>query len=161
MDEGEPRAAPRRIADVERTVNEILRREWHDLISSPDAVAYYSSIFDRTVDEGFYSDPNRVRGHGETPTWGPNEAYIRSHEKMWEPVDRYLESVHLKLESTFHELFFSSREYEDSETEHRRVFWGQLCDRDGRAVTAFMLTVPHSHECFRYSAAIQIALSGR
>jgi hypothetical protein len=145
-----------RLFEVEARVNEILRRQWNELSSNPATQAYYRAIFDRTVEEGFYSDPNRASGEGSGS--GPNEAYLLSHEKMWEAVDGYLKAMHLKVDGTFRELFFSSREYEDSETEHRRVFCGHLCNFEGRPVTAFMLTVPHSHRSFRYPTPMQIVL---
>jgi len=146
-------------SQIEAHVNQILRREWRKLTSNPETQAYYGAIFDHTVEEGFYCKPHRAKEPGEIPTQGPNEAYMQSHEKMWEAVDRYLESVDLQLEAGFRELFPSSREYEDSEAQHRRVFWGQLCNAAGQPVTAFMLTVPHSHECFRYFAPLEISLS--
>jgi hypothetical protein len=145
--------------EIEARMNEILGQEWQELVSDPEAQAYYGSIFERSVEGGFYSDPQRGNVPGQLPASGPNEAYIQSHEKMWEAVDRYLAAVDLKLEGAFRHLFSSSREYEDSETEHRRVFCGQLCNAEGKPLTSFMLTVPHSHERFRYSAPMQIALS--
>lgn len=144
-----------RFAAIEADVNEILTREWRALGSNPEARAHYGAIFERTVEDGFYLEPNR----SETPAAGPNAAYIQSHEEMWEPVDRYLESVGLRLEANFRDLFPASHEYEDLETEHRRVFWGQLCNLQGRPVTAFILTVWHSHERFHYSAPMRISLS--
>jgi hypothetical protein len=152
-----PRAtAVRCFATIEANVNRILHTEWERLCSSSESRAFFSAIFERTVAEGFYADPGR--SSGGIPSGGPNEAYLSSHLQMWEPVERYLESLGLRLEATFRDLFGVSREFEDSPTEHRRVFWGQLCDGAG-PVTAFMLTVPHSHECFRYSAPMHILLS--
>jgi len=140
-------------------VNAILRQAWRQLNEDRDAQRYYSSIFDRTGEEGFYSASDRLRGEGEMPTWSPNEAYIQSHEAMWEPVTRYLAGLGLRMQGTFRDLFRFSREYRDTETEHRRVFWGQLETAQGRPLTAFMLTVPHSHECFRYSVPMIVRLS--
>lgn len=146
-------------SEIEARINEILRQEWNALSSNPERKAYYSAIFEQTVEGGFYSDPRRSNRDGEAPTSDPNEAYIRCHEEMWEKVDVYLSSLPLALETGFRELFPSSREYEDSETEHRRVFRGRLCDSAGRPVATFALTVPHSHQRFRISAPMQLALA--
>ncbi len=146
-------------AAVESAVNEILDREWRNLVSDPEAQARYARHFDRTVEEGFYEDPRRRGDSLPPPGARPNEAYILAHEAMWEPVDRYLETVGWTLDRSFRELFASSREYEDTATEHRRVFFGQFLDPDGRPVTAFMLTVPHSHAGFRFSTPMLIGLS--
>jgi hypothetical protein len=144
-----------RFAEIEADVNEILAREWRELSSNPEARARYGAIFERTVEDGFYLDADRH----EAPGAGPNAAYIQSHEEMWQPVDRYLESVGLRLEANFRDLFPASHEYEDTETEHRRVFWGQLCNLRGTPVTAFILTVWHSHERFHFSAPMRVSLS--
>ena len=97
-------AAQGRFAEIEADVNEILAREWRELCSNPEARARYGAIFERTVEDGFYLDPDRH----EAPGAGPNAAYIQSHEEMWQPVDRYLESVGLRLEASFRDLFPAS-----------------------------------------------------
>jgi hypothetical protein len=148
-------------SDIENRVNELLRDAWRTLNSDEAAQCYYRAVFDRTGEEGFYSDADRVRGNGEQPTWSPNEAYIQAHERMWAPADRYLASVGLQLDAPFRELFYSSREYKDTPSDHRRVFFGQFCNNDGVPVTAFMLTVPHSHDEFRFLVPLRISLSKR
>jgi hypothetical protein len=147
--------------DVEERVNALLHDAWRKLNADAAALRFYHSIFDRTGEEGFYSDPDRVRGSGELPTWSPNEAYIQAHERMWKPVDKFLASVGLQLDAPFRELFYSSREYQDTISDHRRVFFGQFCDEQGVPVTAFMLTVPHSHDEFRFLVPMRIAISQR
>lgn len=147
------------LTTIEAAINEILHSEWAQLISDPAAESRYGSIFDRSVEVGFYDDRHRAHDTQPHPDAKPNEAYIQAHEAMWQPVDRYLDSVGLRLGCTFRQLFLSSREYEDSAIEHRRVFFGEMTDARGRGITAFMLTVPHSHECFRFSMPMRIALS--
>jgi hypothetical protein len=147
--------------DVEDRVNALLHDAWRKLNADRAALCFYRSIFDRTGEEGFYSDPDRVSGSGEQPTWSPNEAYIQAHERMWQPVAEFLASVGLQLDAPFRELFYSSREYKDTLSDHRRVFFGQFCDVQGTPVTAFMLTVPHSHDEFRFLVPMRIAISQR
>lgn len=149
------------IRDVEDRVNALLHDAWRKLNTDQAALRFYGSIFDRTGEEGFYSDPDRVRASGEQPTWSPNEAYIQAHERMWQPVEEFLASVGLQLDAPFRELFYSSREYKDTVSDHRRVFFGQLCDDQRVPVTAFMLTVPHSHDEFRFLVPMRISISRR
>jgi hypothetical protein len=146
-------------ADIEDELNAILRAEWQRLNADEEAQRFYRSVFDRTGEEGFYSHPDRVRGQGEQPTWTPNEAYIQAHERMWGAAARHLESLGLQLDAPFRELFYSSREYQDTASDHRRVFFGQFCDAGGTPVTAFMLTVPHSHDEFRFLVPLRISIS--
>lgn len=145
---------------LEREINDILREACQLLMSSPARVEHFSSLFDRTYETGFYTDNSDVRGHGEQPTWSPNPAYMNSLEEIWVGAAARLDEEGLSLEKSLRELFPSSREYHDLENDHRRVFSGQLVDKGTQVPqTFFMLTVPHSHDGFRYVEAPVIRLS--
>jgi hypothetical protein len=145
---------------LEREINDIMREACQLLMSSPSKVEHFSRLFDRTQEAGFYADKSQVRGHGEQPTWAPNPAYMNSLEEIWVGAAARLDEEGLSLETSLRDLFSSSREYHDRENDHRRVFYGQLIDHATRIPkTAFMLTVPHSHDGFRYVEAPVIRLS--
>ena len=142
---------------LETEINRILENSWQSLVGDPEVVNHYSAIFDRTSESGFYSGEG-PRGSGELPVWSPNEAYMQSLEKMWQPVAEYLKEKGITLDISLRNLFPTTREYKDTPIHHRRVFVGQLCS-EGKAVTLFMLTVPHSHEKFEYISAPHIQIS--
>jgi hypothetical protein len=154
-------------ASVEAEINSRLAVAWDAIMSDAERVAAYQAMFDRSGEAGFYDPEGPVKGRGEQPSWEPNPAYIKSLEAMWYPdggrwqsSQEVLDGHALKLERTLYELFFDSREYEDTEHVHRRVFSGHIVDdASGRPVTFFMLTVPHSHERFELSTAPVIAIS--
>src|SRR5215467_8758081 len=130
------------------------------LMSSPLKVEHFSRLFDRTQEAGFYADKSQVRGHGEQPTWARNPAYMNSLEELWVGAAARLDQDGLSLKTSLRDLFPSSREYHDSENDHHRVFYEQLVDKETQTPkTAFMLTVPHSHDGFRYVEAPVIRLS--
>lgn len=147
-------------AGLEQELNEILSRACEALMGSPAKVKHFAGLFDRTHESGFYTNSDRIRGQGEQPTWSPNPAYIDSLEEMWTEAAARLEQRGLALEKGLRELFFTSHEYHDRENDHRRVFHGHLVDKQtGVPRTFFMLTVPHSHDGFRYVDAPAIRLS--
>ena len=152
-------------AVLESEVNTALARAWREIVADPARVEQYQSMFDRTSEAGFYGPDGPIKGQGEQPTWQPNPAYMKSLEAMWEgdedgSCSHLLASRELALERSLYELFFVSREYEDSENHHRRVFNGHVLDaRSGRPLTFFMLTVPHSHERFELTTAPVVAIS--
>lgn len=145
---------------LELELNAILAEACHGLMSSRARVEHFASLFDRTHEAGFYAAGGPVRGEGEQPTWKPNPAYIDSLEEMWTGVEECLDRRGLALESPLRELFFTSHEYHDRVNDHRRVFHGQVVDKvSGIPRTFFMLTVPHSHDGFRYVEPPVIRLS--
>lgn len=151
---------PSSFATLEQELNEILSKACRELMSSPAKVEQFGRLFDRTHETGFYREGGDVRGQGEQPTWSPNPAYMDSIEEIWTEADARLEESDLALEKSLRELFFSSHEYQDRENDHRRVFHGHLIDKTtGIPRTFFMLTVPHSHDGFRYVDAPSIRLS--
>ncbi len=152
-------------AIVEGELNAAMERAYSAILSDPDRVAEYSAMFDRSGESGFYGPESPVKGRGEQPTWQPNPAYMRSLEAIWEgdeegSAERLLARSGVVLERSLYDLFFDSREYEDTEHNHRRVFSGQILEADGgRPLTFFMLTVPHSHERFELTTPPVIAIS--
>ena len=155
-------------AALERHINDRLARARDEIMSRPEEVERYQSMFDRSGETGFYDPSGPIRGEGEQPDWQPNPAYMRSLEAIWEPqegqgwesTEELLRAQGLRLERSLYELFFESREYEDTEHAHRRVFSGHIVDAEsGIPVTFFMLTVPHSHERFELSTAPEISIS--
>jgi hypothetical protein len=152
-------------AVLESEVNTALALAWREIVADPARVERYQSMFDRAGEAGFYGPDSLVKGQGEQPTWQPNPAYMKSLEAMWEgdgdgSCSQLLGSRGLALERSLYELFFVSREYEDTENHHRRVFNGHVLDvRSGRPLTFFMLTVPHSHERFELTTAPVVAIS--
>lgn len=147
------------LGDVERKINEILRGKCEEILSDSAQVRYFSSIFDRTSEEGFYTSVEGPAGKGEKPTWSPNEAYMQSAERMWEPVLEYIAVTELQTDKSLRDLFPETREYKDTETNHRRVFFGQLCNNQREPITAFMLTIAHSHEKFWYPEVPYVFIS--
>jgi hypothetical protein len=155
-------------AALEQEVNDRFQRSRDAIMGEPAQVERYQSMFDRSGESGFYDPNGPIRGEGEQPTWEPNPAYIRSLEAMWDATEgddwgsseELLASHGLKLERSLYELFFDSREYEDTEHVHRRVFFGHIVQsEDDKPVTFFMLTVPHSHERFELSTAPVMVIS--
>lgn len=147
-------------AGLERELNAVLSQACHELMGSQARVEHFANMFDRTHEAGFYAAGGPVRGQGEQPTWKPNPAYIDSLEEMWTGVEECLDGRGLALEKTLRELFFTSHEYHDRVNDHRRVFHGQLLEKEsGIPRTFFMLTVPHSHDGFRYVEPPVIRLS--
>jgi hypothetical protein len=147
---------------LEAEISQILENSWRELLADPSKVAYYASVFDRSVETGFYSNHIAARGQGETPSWHPNPAYMESLEDMWRPVEGLLERKGLALEKTLRELFYLSHEYRDHAADHRRVFHGHVVETTSRKpVTYFMLNIPHSHAGFKYLTPprVQIAES--
>jgi len=145
---------------VESEINAILTAACDRLMSDEEKVAHYSQLFDRSSESGFYASPNAPRGEGEQPTWSPNPAYMDSIEELWIPVEGKLKDYGLALEKTLRELFYLSHEYKDRKQDHRRVFHGQFVDIErGVPVTYFMMSIPHSHDGFRYVTAPQIQIS--
>ncbi len=152
--------AARRFQQLESEMNTILSSACARLMSDDEKVAYYSSLFDRTSESGFYASAAGPRGEGEQPTWSPNPAYMDSLEELWIDVEAKLAESGLTLEKTLRELFYLSHEYMDQTADHRRVFHGQLIDVErGKPVTYFMLSIPHSHAGFRYITPPYIQIS--
>jgi hypothetical protein len=155
-------------AALERQINDRFVESRDKIMGDPAQIEKYQAMFDRTGEEGFYDEGGPIRGEGEQPTWEPNPAYMKSLEAMWEAQEgdgwgsseELLAANGLKLERTLYELFFDSREYEDTEHVHRRVFYGHIVDTETKVpVTFFMLTVPHSHERFELSTAPVMVIS--
>lgn len=147
-------------AALESEINTLLHTACERMMSDAGQVEHYRSLFDRSSESGFYSGEDGPRGEGERPDWAPNPAYMSSLEKLWEPVAVRLESDGLTLEKSLRDLFFLSHEYRDRDTDHRRVFHGQLVDAErGVPVSYFLLSIPHSHEDFRYVTAPEIQIS--
>jgi hypothetical protein len=145
---------------LERELNQVLSTACGELMGSPPRVEHFARLFDRTHESGFYTQSSGVRGQGEQPTWSPNPAYIDSLEEIWVGAAECLDRRGLALDKSLRELFFTSHEYHDRENDHRRVFHGHLVEREtGVPRTFFMLTVPHSHDGFRYVEAPVIRLS--
>jgi len=145
---------------LESEVNELLESVCGELMADAERVEYYAGLFDRTMESGFYSGRGGPKGAGEQPTWAPNPAYMDSLEELWKPVDEALARHGLVLEKSLRDLFYESREYKDQRLDHRRVFHGQLMDKkNGVAVTYFMMSIPHSHETFRYLMPPRIQIS--
>jgi len=148
---------------IELELNEILNASCGELLSNKEKVMYYSGLFDRTGESGFYKSVNGPRAVGEQPTWKPNPAYMDSLEEIWEPVDIALKDHGLRIDNTLRENFQFSREYKDKDKIHRRVFNGQIIDcnrgKNGLPSTFYMLTVPHSHLGFEYVNSPMIQLS--
>ena len=63
---------------LEAEINRVLETSCHDLLADPAKAAYYGGLFDRTGETGFYMSDFGPRGHGETPGWAPNPAYMES-----------------------------------------------------------------------------------
>jgi hypothetical protein len=153
-------AEQRSLVGLEQELNEILSKACEELMGSPARVEHFAGLFDRSHETGFYANTDRIRGQGEQPTWSPNPAYIDSLEEMWTEAAARLDQRGLALEKGLRDLFFTSHEYHDRENDHRRVFHGHLVDKvTGIPRTFFMLTVPHSHDGFRYVDAPAIRLS--
>jgi hypothetical protein len=158
---------PSEMAVLEHDVNIELNRAHAAIMGDPARVATYQGMFDRSVETGFYGANSPIRGEGEKPTWKPNPAYIDSLVAMWEGDDdgssrAELARRGLALERTLEELFYDSHEYEDTTLNHRRVFQGHLVEiESAKPVTFFMLTIPHSHECFDLVSPPVIAISSR
>ena len=147
----------RNFYEIEQNINLLLNQGFDEVKANSN---FYQKMFDRICEEGFYGT-EKLKGKGEMPTWKPNPAYMESLEFMWLKVDKYLQKIGLTTDSTLRELFKFSREYKDSKFVHRRVFIGQLIeDKSQVGVTLFMLSVPHSHQCFKYSFAPYINISG-
>lgn len=144
----------RNFAEIETQINLLLSQEIKQIRNQTDQ---YQPIFDRAAETAFYTQP---KGLGEVPTWEPNPAYMLSTECFWEKPAQYLQSIGLRTEQTLREMFFMSREYQDSEQVHRRVFCGQLVELETQvSVTFFLLTVPHSHHRFEYYYDPYISIS--
>lgn len=145
---------------IEDEINQILNEACQIMLATEDKVSYYSSLFDRSSETGFYSGKKGPRGEGEQPTWAPNPAYMDSLEELWVPVDEKLKKYGLTLEKPLRELFYQSHEYKDKKSDHRRVFHGQLVDMENRKpVTYFMINIPHSHTHFNYVRPPQIQIA--
>jgi hypothetical protein len=152
-------------AALELEVNAALARASAAITTDPAQVAMYSAMFDRTGESGFYGPDAPVKGRGEQPTWEPNPAYMKSLEAIWDgeqagSAQQLFSERGLALERPLYDMFFDSHEYEDSERNHRRVFHGHILQApEGRPLTFFMLTVPHSHQQFELTTAPVIAIS--
>lgn len=137
---------------LERELNELLKTRWMLLNDDIKIQQKFISTFDQ-------GNHHRM-GIGEKPTWSPNEAYMSSLEWLWQPAEEQLNHYNLAIDASLRNLFQESREYLDDETEHRRIFYGQIVDAPTKfGITAFMLTVPHSHRCFCYPAPVTIQIS--
>jgi len=137
--------------EIENDINTSMKNTFKVLDSDQEKKKYFASLFDRTVEEGFYKNNSPRKGEGEKPTWAPNPAYMDSLEYLCEGSLKILKDHGLKLEKTLKELFYESREYKDYTTTHRRVFFGQILSiSTSKPVTMFLLSVPHSHKCFEY-----------
>jgi hypothetical protein len=130
-------------SSLEDKINAILKARHQELFAdNSTAKKHFESIFTSVKD-------SNVEGKGEKPTWTPNESYISSLEWLGQSVETYLSTINLRLATPWQENFADSREYEDYEYVHRRVFFGQIADKDkGHPVTAFMLTSAHDHSKF-------------
>lgn len=137
---------------LEQRLNQLLCERWKLLNSDSELQQKFISIF---------AQGNHFRmGVGEKPTWSPNESYMASLEWLWQPAEELLNLHQLATDEPLRILFEESREYLDDETEHRRIFYGQIVDASTKlGITAFMLTVPHSHRCFCYPAPVTIQIS--
>ena len=145
---------------IQSGLNLLLDRGTAALMADDELCSHYESLFDRSLEQGFYGSGQGPRGTGEQPAWQPNPAYMDSLEGLWEPCTRFLSTHGLKLEKTLRELFFESREYKDFQFIHRRVFVGQLVETaSNQPVSTFMLTIPHSHKGFEYCCPPAVSIS--
>lgn len=136
---------------LEDRINVDLKSNYQCLKNDESKIQHYASLFDRTVEEGFYNGGNLRQGEGEIATWEPNPAYMNSLEELWIGIPEILNEYDLAMEKSLRELFFESREYKDYTVIHRRVFMGQIVNsKNNKAVTMCILTVPHSHSGFEY-----------
>lgn len=128
---------------LENDINTILIERYQALIATDSpAKKQFASIFT-------YENNENAKGQGEKPSWTPNEAYISTLEWLWQPVEDHLATMNLTLTTPWRQSFADSREYEDYETVHRRIFFGQLTDKTkGYPITSFMLTSTHDHRKF-------------
>jgi len=145
---------------LESDINVAMEAALREILSTPGKISEYSSKFDRRKEEGFYNSEPGPIGTGETPNWEPNPAYMDSLEEIWAPAEEVLNSQGLIIDVPLRIAFSKSREYKDSLNCHRRVFVGQILqEKDGKALTVFLLTVPHSHHLFEYVTSPTIYFS--
>lgn len=131
--------------------NTLLSSRWTRIMGSKVARREYQTLFRNSAAEvARHLDRS---GNRSFPTSPPNEAYMRSLEVMWRPVNKVLKLNNLRTLISLRDSFPGTEEFSlpggDPLYDHFRVFRGSLVEAGSQIpMFSFELNAPHSHRHF-------------